>query len=75
MSKAQNDYNTKVPDCDIWATAKSLIKYIGCLAEVHATAQYQAMLDRRDCEGMAVWNRIRCVLKELLAEPEDGSVH
>ena len=58
---------------DIWTTAQSLIKQHGDQADVYATAQYQAMLDRRDSEGMAVWNRIRRAVMELQAvEPGEG---
>ena len=67
---------TRVSDRDIWTTANSLIKLRGDQAFVRAAAQYQAMLDRRDSEGMAVWNRIRRAVRELQAEgPGDGELH
>ena len=60
-------------DCDIFITASSLISHHGTDAQAHAVAQHQAMLDRRDREGMQLWNRIRRAVRVLLAEePGDG---
>lgn len=60
-------------DRDIWTTANSLIKQHGDQAEVRAVAHHQAMMDREDREGMAMWKRIRRAVKVLQAqEPGEG---
>lgn len=64
-------------DRDVWTTAEGLIKQHGDQAYTRAVAHHQAMLERGDREGMAVWKQIRRAVRGLQAdEPyNDSRVH
>jgi len=53
------------------------IKPHGDQAEVRAVAHHQAMMDREDREGMAVWKRIRRAASALQADyrPDDAPLN
>ena len=64
-------------DLDIYRSARLLVDQHGAEAPIHAAMQADAMLDKGDLDGAAVWRRIVCAINELLEEqPGDGqSVH
>ncbi len=66
-----------VDDLDIYRSANELIQQHGDEAPIHAAMQADAMLDKGDLDGAAVWRRIVGAINELLnARPGDGeSVH
>ena len=61
---------------NIYRTANLLVKRHGDEAPIHAAMQADAMLDKGDLDGAAVWRRIVGAINELLADkPEDGVRH
>ncbi len=66
-----------VSDIDVYRSAKLLIDQHGDEAPIHAAMQADAMLDKGDLDGAAVWRRVVTAVEELLADtPADGaSVH
>ncbi len=61
------------PDLDIYRSANLLIKRHGQDAPIHAAMRADAMLDKGDLNGYAVWKRIVKAVEELQrAEPEQG---
>ena len=63
---------------DIYRTANLLIKQHGAEAPVHAAMRADAMLDKGDLDGQAVWKRIIRAVEELQGcEPpgEGEAVH
>ena len=64
-------------DLDVYRSAKLLIDHHGDEAPIHAAMQADAMLDKGDLDGAAVWRRIVGDINELLStRPSDGeSVH
>ncbi len=62
-----------IPDLDIYCSANVLIKQHGKDAPIHAAMRADAMLDRGDLDGYAVWKRILMAVEELLrSEPKVG---
>lgn len=55
-----------VTERDIWATAKMLVDQHGTDAPIHAAMRADAMRDRGDVDGQAVWKRIMRAAEELL---------
>ncbi len=53
------------PDLDIYCTASVLIKQRGQDAPIHAAMRADAMLDKGDLDGYAVWRRILRAVEEL----------
>ena len=47
-----------IPDLDIYRSAQVLVKRHGQDAPIHAAMNADAMLDKGDLEGRAVWKRI-----------------
>ncbi len=47
-----------IPNLDIYRTANLLVKQHGKDAPVHAAMRTDAMLERGDLDGCAVWKRI-----------------
>ena len=47
-----------IPDLDIYRSANILVKQHGEDAPIHAAMQADAMLDKGDLHGYAVWKRI-----------------
>ncbi len=66
-----------IPDLDIYRSAQALIKHHGQDAPIHAAMRADAMLDKGDLDGYAVWKRIIKAVEELQrAEPgPGGKVH
>ncbi len=63
-----------MPDRDIWRSAQVLIKQHGQDAPIHAAMRAEAMLDKGDLDGCAVWKRlVKAVEKLLSKERPDGA--
>jgi hypothetical protein len=54
-----------IPDLDIYRSANLLVKRHGADAPIHAAMRADAMLDKGDLEGYAVWKRILRAVGEL----------
>ncbi len=64
-----------IPDLDIYRSAQVLVRQHGQDAPVHAAMRADAMLDKGDLEGYAVWKRILRAVEELQgAAPKPGEV-
>ena len=60
-------------DLDIYRSAQALVKHHGQDAPIHAATRADAMLDKGDLDGCAVWKRILWAVEELQrAEPGPG---
>ncbi len=66
-----------IPDLDIYRSAQVLVKRHGQDAPIHAAMRADAMLDKGDLAGVAVWKRILRAVEELQGtEPKSGeAVH
>ncbi len=66
-----------IPDLDIYRSARALIKQHGEDAPIHTGMRADAMLERGNLDGYAVWKRILRAVQELLGTvPESGeAVH
>ena len=64
-------------DLDIYRSAAILIQHHGEDAALEAAARADALLERGDLEGQAVWKRILAAVKELQRRdrPEGVSQH
>ncbi len=61
------------PDLDIYRSAQVLVTRHGQDAPIHAAMRADAMLDKGDLDGCAVWKRILRAVEELRrVEPEPG---
>ncbi len=65
------------PDLDIYRSAAVLVKRHGADAPIEAAMVADAMLDKGDLDGYAVWKRIVRVVEELQGTaPKSGeAVH
>ncbi len=63
------------PEIDIWRTANLLIEKHGDEASIHAAMQVDAMLDKGDLDGQAVWMRILNAVEGLLRGRGDDPLH
>ncbi len=54
-----------IPDRDIYRTAPVLVKRHGEDAPIHAAMRADAMLEKGDLDGYAVWRRILWAVEEL----------
>ncbi len=62
-----------IPDLDIYRSAKLLVKRHGADAPIQATMRADAMLDKGELGGYAVWRRILRAVGELQrVEPGPG---
>ncbi len=57
-----------IPDLDIYRSAQVLVKQHGQDAPIHAAMRAEAMLDKGDLEGYAVWKRVLKAVEELQRE-------
>jgi len=57
-----------IPDLDIYRAANVLVKHHGQDAPIEAAMRADAMLDKGDLDGAAVWRRIVAVINELQCE-------
>ncbi len=63
-----------IPDLDIYRSANLLVKHHGQDAPIEAAMRADAMLERADLDGYAVWKRIVKAVGELLSkERPDGA--
>jgi hypothetical protein len=61
------------PELDIFRSANLLVKQHGQDAPIHAAMRADAMLDKGDLDGYAVWKRILRAVEELQrVEPVEG---
>ncbi len=65
-----------IPDLDIYRSAQMLVKRHGEDAPIEAAMRADAMLEKGDLDGFAVWKRILRAVGELLSEerPTGASV-
>ena len=62
-----------VDDIDVFRSAVALIKQHGDEAPIHAAMKADAMLERGDMDGRAVWLRIVDAIKDMQREtPRPG---
>ncbi len=59
-------------DLDIYRTARLLIERHGSEAPVHAAMRADAMLEKGDLDGRAVWERVLRAVEELLDQEPPG---
>ncbi len=66
-----------IPDLDIYRAANVIIKQYGQDAPIHAAMNADAMLDKGDLDGYAVWKRLLRAVEELQGTaPKSGqAVH
>ena len=65
---------TLVSHLDIFLSANILVEQYGAEVPNHAAMHADAMLDKGDLDGQAVWLRILAAVKELLdTQPGDGA--
>ncbi len=63
-----------IPEIDIYRSANVLVKHHGQDAPIHAAMRADAMLEKGDLDGAAVWKRILRAVEELLSkERPDGA--
>ena len=60
-----------IPNIDIYRAASVIIKQYGQDAPMHASMRADAMLEKVDLDGYAVWKRILRAVEEL-QETEPG---
>ena len=56
-----------ISDLDVYRSAKILVDQHGGDAPIHAAQHVDAMLDRGDMDGRALWLRILTATEELLS--------
>ena len=54
-----------IPDLDIYRSANVFVKRHGQDAPIHAAMRADALLDKGDLDGYAVWKRILRAVEEL----------
>ena len=64
-----------IPNLDIYRSAQVLVKRHGQDAPIHAAMRADAMLEKGDLDGCAVWRRILRVVEELLGATPGARVH
>ena len=63
-----------IPDLDIYRSAQVLVKQHGQDAPIQAAMRADAMLDKGDLDGCAVWRRVLRAVEELRSEERpDGA--
>ena len=62
-------------DIDIWRSASVLVKHHRQDAPIHAAMRADAMLEKGDSEGCAVWKRILRAVEELRRTEPGARVH
>ncbi len=66
--------SSTIPDLDIYRSAQVLVKQHGQDAPIHAAMRADAVLEKGDLDGCAVWKRIVKAVGELLSkERPDGA--
>ncbi len=64
-----------LPDLDIFRSAQVLVKHHGQDAPIHAAMRADAMLEKGDVDGCAVWKRIVTAVEELQRMNPKGQFH
>ena len=64
-----------IPDLDIYRSANILVKRHGQDAPIHAAMRADAMLEKGDLGGCAVWKRILRAVEELQRTEPEARVH
>ncbi len=64
-----------IPDIDIFRSAQLLVKRHGADAPIHAAMRADAMLEKGDLDGYAVWRRILQAVEELGRVEPGAQVH
>ncbi len=59
-----------ISDLDIYRSANLLVKQHGEDAPIHAAMKADAMLDKGDLDGDAVWKRILRAVEEVGGAPD-----
>ncbi len=54
-----------IPELDIYRSAQVLVKQHGQDAPIHAAMRADAMLEKGDLDGCAVWKRVLRAVEEL----------
>ncbi len=62
------------PDIDIYRSAQVLVKHHREDAPIEAAMRADAMLERADLDGYAVWKRIVKAVEELLSKERPAGV-
>ena len=63
-----------ISDLDIYRSAKLLVKQHGDEAPIEAAMRADAMLEKGDLDGQAVWLRVLAAVNELLdTRPGNGA--
>ena len=57
-----------IPDLDIYRSAQVLVKHHGEDAPIHAAMRADAMLEKGDLDGLAVWRQIVAAVNEIQRE-------
>ena len=63
-----------IPDLDIYRSAQALVKQHGQDAPIHAAMRADAMLEKGDLDGCAIWKRIVKAVEELLSKERPAGV-
>ncbi len=63
-----------IPDLDIYRAANVLVKRHGPDAPIHAAMRADAMLEKSDLDGYAVWKMILKAVEELLPKERPAGV-
>ena len=65
-----------VPDLDIYRSANVLVKHHGQGAPIHAAMRADAMLDKGDLDGYAVFKQVVKTTEEFLSKerPDDATL-
>jgi len=63
------------PDLDIYRSAQVLVKRHGQDAPIHAAMRADAMLEKGDLNGYAVWKRVLRAVEELQGVELGAQVH
>ncbi len=63
-----------IPDLDIYRAAQALVKHHGQDAPIHAAMRADAMLEKGDLAGYAVWKRIVKAVEELLSKERPARI-
>ncbi len=64
-----------IPDLDIYRSANLLVKQHGGDASIEAAMRADAMLEKGDLDGYAVWKRVLRAVRELQKARSGEAVH
>ncbi len=64
-----------IPDLDLYRAANFLVKQHGEDAPIHAAMRADAMLEKGDLDGLAVWKRVLRAVEELQRVEPGARLH